>query len=112
MHKVCTALQGSAGEKKDSGYLGGTPSNLGVNEGGVLIHNADEQPEAKQRHSRTVNLGQIPYSGEFVCLSTFRSVPLIELCERTIRSCWQDLVAFAVVVCTRLPPLWIHLAHP
>lgn len=56
-------MQGSAGEKKDSGYLGGAPSNLGVNDGGLLIHNADEQPEAKERHSRTVNLGQVPYSG-------------------------------------------------
>ena len=60
--KTCV-LQGSAGEKKDSGYLGGAPSNLGVNEAGVLIHNADEQPEAKKRHSRTVNLGSVPYSG-------------------------------------------------
>ena len=65
MRKVCTALQGSAGEKKDSGYRGGAPSNLGVSEGGVLVHNADEQPEAKQRSSRTVNLGQVPYSGDF-----------------------------------------------
>ena len=72
MHGVGTALQGSAGEKKDSGYLGGAPSNLGVNEGGVLIHNADEQPEAKERHSRTVNLGQVPYSGELVIICLFR----------------------------------------
>lgn len=54
---------GSAGEKKDSGYLGGAPRNLGVNEAGVLIHNTDEQLEAKKRHSRTVNLGSVPYSG-------------------------------------------------
>ena len=55
-------LQRSAGEKKDSGYLGGAPHNLGVNQGGVLIHNADEQPKGGKRHGK-VSLAEVEYSG-------------------------------------------------
>ena len=60
-------LQSSPGEKKDSGYPGGAPRNLGINDGGLLIHNADEQsdeqPGADKSHGRKINLGQVAYSG-------------------------------------------------
>ena len=59
---VPIGLQGSAGEKKDSGYLGGASSNLGVNEGGVLVHNADELPKGGKRHGK-VSLADMEYSG-------------------------------------------------
>lgn len=49
--------------QKDPGYSGGAPSNMGVNDGGLLVHITDEQPEAKDCHSPTVNLGQVLYSG-------------------------------------------------
>ncbi|KAL3133985.1 hypothetical protein ABBQ32_008425 [Trebouxia sp. C0010 RCD-2024] len=62
-----TSSKSSPGEKKDSGYPGGAPRNLGIDDGGLLIHNADEQPdqqpEANKSHGRKVNLGQVAYSG-------------------------------------------------
>lgn len=65
-HQLCTA--GLCWCEEGLGLPWWHPSNLGVSEGGVLIHNAFEQPEAKQRHSRTVNLGQVPYSGNFLAV--------------------------------------------
>lgn len=110
------AWQGSAGEKKNSGYLGGSPSNLGVKEGGVLIHNADEQPESKKRHTK-VNLSQVEYSGAdrlssyrdngHFCFRRPASVASVVMHDKPTIFLCKDLIGLlsyiqAVTKCTKL----------